>query len=95
MNRTTMFISAAVVVTIFGTGTAWAAADCGMKPTAPALPADGATVVSKEMDAIADGFDEYQKKFAEFNKCAIDEFNETQKKFEALIEAYASKGKKK
>ena len=95
MNRTTMIFGAALALTMLGPSGAWAAADCGTKPVAPELPADGATVVSKEMDVIADNFDAYQAKFAEFNKCSINEFNEVQKKFEDLIAAYAAKGKKK
>jgi hypothetical protein len=31
----------------------------------------------------------------EFSKCTNAEFNDLQKKFEALLDAYASKGKKK
>jgi hypothetical protein len=96
MNRITKISGAVAAVMMFSVGGAFAAeTKCGVLPQVPDLPADGTALASKEMDTLADAFDTYQNKFAEFNKCAVEEFNSTQMKFEALIDAYASKGKKK
>ena len=43
---------------------------------------------------MAEGFDDYQAKYVEFSKCTNAEFNDLQKKFESLLDLYASKGKK-
>jgi len=96
MNRFTKISGiAAAMLMMSATGAFAAESKCGAVPAAPDVPADGSALASKEMDTIAAAFDEYQSKFAEFNKCAIDEFNGTQERFEQLIDAYASKGKKK
>jgi len=85
---------AAVAMTLSIGGAFAAETKCGTVPVIPDLPADGATVPSKEMDVIAESFDDYQAKYVEFSKCTNAEFNELQKKFEELLDAYASKGKK-
>jgi len=84
----------AAVMTLSVSGAYAAESKCGALPPVPDMPADGAALASKEMDAVASSFDDYQSKFQEFNKCSVEEFNATQKKFEDLIDAYASKGKK-
>jgi len=96
MNRFTKISGiAAALLMMSATGAFAADSKCGPTPAVPEVPADGTALQSKEMDTIAATFDEYQTKFAEFNKCAVDEFNATQEKFEKLIDAYAAKGKKK
>lgn len=82
-------------VMTFSAGAYAAQTACGEVPALPDLPADGSAVTSKEMDTIAESFDDYQAKYVEFSKCTNTEFNDVQKKFEALLDAYASKGKKK
>jgi hypothetical protein len=89
-------LSGAVAAVMMLSGGAFAAeSKCGPVPTLPEIPADGTAVTSKEMDAVAEGFDAYQSKYVEFSKCTNAEFNELQKKFEAVLDQYASKGKKK
>jgi hypothetical protein len=96
MKRIFTLSGAVAAVMTLSIGGAFAAeSKCGAVPTLPDLPADGTAVVSKEMDAIAEGFDDYQSKYVEFSKCTNAEFNELQKKFEGLLDQYASKGKKK
>ncbi len=85
----------AAIMTLSVSGAYAAESKCGGQPPVPDLPADGAALASKEMDAVAKGFDDYQAKFQEHNKCAVEEFNATQAKFETIIDAYSSKGKKK
>lgn len=85
----------AVAMTISMGGAFAADTKCGAVPTLPDMPADGTAVTSKEMDAVAEAFDSYQSKYVEFSKCTNAEFNDLQKKFEELLDAYASKGKKK
>ncbi len=96
MNRITKISGVvAAIMTLSVSGAVAAESKCGATPAVPDMPADGAALASKEMDTVASSFDDYQSKFQEFNKCAIEEFNATQKKFEDLIDAYSSKGKKK
>jgi hypothetical protein len=96
MNRITKISGVvAALMTLSVSGAFAAETKCGALPPLPDIPADGAALASKEMDAVAASFDGYQSKFQEFNKCAVEEFNATQKKFEDLIDAYSSKGKKK
>ena len=94
MNRTTKILSAAVALAMMGTGGAWAA-DCGMKPTAPATVADGSKLTSKEMDKVVTEFDDYQTKFVAFSDCINKEFNEQTNAFKAVMTAYQDKNKKK
>lgn len=91
----TLSAAVAAVMTLSVGGAFAAETKCGAVPAAPDLPADGTAVTSKEMDAVAEAFDTYQGKYVEFSKCTNAEFNELQKNFEALLDAYASKGKKK
>ncbi len=96
MKRVFTLSGAVAAVMTLSIGGAFAAeSKCGAVPTLPDLPADGTAVVSKEMDAVAEGFDDYQSKYVEFSKCTNAEFNELQKRFETLLDQYASKGKKK
>ncbi len=96
MKRVFTLSGAVAAVMTLSVGGAFAAeSKCGAVPVLPDLPADGTAVVSKEMDAIAEGFDDYQSKYVEFSKCTNAEFNELQKKFETVLDQYASKGKKK
>ncbi|MGE4061858.1 MAG: hypothetical protein AB7E79_00675 [Rhodospirillaceae bacterium] len=96
MKKVFTLCGAVAAVMTLSVGGAFAAeSKCGSVPTLPDLPADGTAVTSKEMDAVAEGFDDYQSKYVEFSKCTNAEFNEAQKKFEALLDQYASKGKKK
>ncbi len=96
MKRIFTLSGAVAAVMTLSVGGAFAAdTKCGTVPALPDLPADGTAVTSKEMDAVAEGFDTYQSKYVEFSKCTNAEFNEAQKKFEALLDQYASKGKKK
>jgi hypothetical protein len=89
-------LSGVVAAVMTMTAGAYAAeTKCGAVPPLPDLPADGTAVTSKEMDAVAEAFDAYQTKYVEFSKCSTGEFNELQKKFEALLDQYAAKGKKK
>lgn len=94
MNRTTKIIGAAVACAVLGMGSA-AWADCGVSPTPPAIPADGSGINSKEMEKIAKEFDAYQSKFIEVNDCVTKEYNDSQAKFKAAIDAYSAKNKKK
>lgn len=84
----------AAIMTLSVSGAFAAETSCGQVPTLPDLPADGSTVASKEMDAVAEAFDDYQQKYVEFSKCTNGEFNDVQKKFEEILDQYASKGKK-
>ncbi len=96
MKRVFTLSGTVAAVMMLCAGGAFAAeTKCGVVPALPDLPADGTAVISKEMDAVAEGFDDYQSKYVEFSKCTNSEFNELQKKFEALLDQYASKGKKK
>ena len=96
MSRITKISGILAAVMTLSIGSAYAAeTKCGALPALPDLPADGAAVASKEMDALAKTFDAYQAKFADFNKCAVNEFNGEQKKFDDLIEAYSAKNAKK
>lgn len=96
MKRIFTLSGAVAAVMTLSMGGAFAAeTKCGAVPPLPDLPADGTAVTSKEMDAVAEGFDDYQAKYVAFSKCTNAEFNEAQKKFEALLDQYASKGKKK
>jgi len=96
MNSITKISGAIAVVTMLSAGGAFAAeSKCGTMPAPVDIPADGAALASKEMDTVAAAFDDYQAKFSTFNKCAVEEFNATQAKFENLIDAYAAKGAKK
>ena len=95
MNRFTKVTSLLAAVMMLSTGAFADPSKCGAIPNPPDVPADGAALASKEMDTLASAFDEYQATFAKFNKCAVDEFNGTQKSFETVIDAYAAKGKKK
>jgi hypothetical protein len=96
MSRITKISSVFAAILTFSVSGAYAAdSKCGAQPPLPELPADGAALASKEMDAVAKSFDDYQAKFQEYNKCLVGEFNTTQKKFEEIIDAYSSKGKKK
>ena len=96
MKKTLTLGGVVAAVMTFSMGGAFAAdTKCGAVPALPDLPADGTAVTSKEMDAVAEAFDDYQSKYVEFSKCTNAEFNDLQKKFEALLDAYASKGKKK
>ena len=90
---TKIFAVAALATSMGMAGSAWA--DCGLKPSVPDLPADGATVSSKEIGEVAKKFDEYQAKFVEFNECATKEFNDTSEKFKEVLETYSAKNKKK
>lgn len=95
MSRITKIFAAAAAFTMLGAGSAFAA-DCGAKPEAPALAsADGATIASKDMSALAETFDAYQTKFIDFSDCINKEFNETQTKFKEVVTAYQAKSKKK
>src|SRR4051812_18449447 len=96
MSRITKISGILAAVMTLSIGSAYAAeSKCGALPPLPDLPADGATVASKDMDAIAKTFDAYQAKFADFNKCAVNEFNAVQKKFDDVVEAYSAKNSKK
>lgn len=94
-NVFTLSGAVAAVMMLSAGGALAAETKCGTVPPLPDLPTDGTAVTSKEMDAVAEGFDDYQSKYVEFSKCTNAEFNDLQKKFEALLDQYASKGKKK
>ncbi len=95
MKRLLTLSGVVAAVMTLSTGAFAAETKCGAVPTLPDLPADGTAVTSKEMDAVAEAFDTYQGKYVAFSKCTNAEFNDLQKKFEGLLDAYASKGKKK
>jgi hypothetical protein len=95
MKRLLTLSGAVAAVMTLSAGAFAAETKCGAVPTLPDLPADGTAVTSKEMDAVAEAFDDYQSKYVTFSKCTNAEFNDLQKKFEGLLDAYASKGKKK
>jgi hypothetical protein len=95
MNRITQITGVLAVVMMFSASGAFAAeSKCGTIPNPPDLPADGAALASKDMDAVAAAYDEYEGAFSKFNKCAVEEFNAVQKGFGDLVDAYAAKGKK-
>ena len=95
MNRTTKIIATATVAMFAMGGSAWAA-DCGAAPKVPDLSAvDGAKVTGKEMEKIATEYDGYQNNFVKFSDCINKEFEESQGKFKAVMDAYSSKNKKK
>ena len=94
MNRTTKIFGAVVALTMVGTGGAWAA-DCGMKPAAPATVADGSKLTGKEMEKLVTEFDDYQTKFVAFSDCINKEFNEQTNSFKTVMSAYQDKNKKK
>lgn len=98
MTKTTTACNkiAALTVAALMTATtgAWAAETaCGPTPNPPTIPDDGATATSKQMEDAVNGLEEYSNKFAEFNECAINEYNETRQKWEAALDAYQNKGK--
>lgn len=95
MKAITKFAGVVAAVSILSTGAFAAETKCGAIPAIPDVPADGAALTSKEIDALANTFDEYQTKFASTNKCAVDEFNQAQAKFENAVAAYAAKNSKK
>jgi len=88
MTKTKIF-GAALALTMAMGGNAWA--DCGAAPTPPAIPADGAAIPGKEMEVLANDFDAYQQKFIKFNECARKEYDDVQKKFETVLDAYQAK----
>ncbi len=95
MKTITKFAGVVAAVSILSTGAFAAESKCGALPAIPDAPADGAALTSKDMDALANNFDDYQSKFSTFNKCAVEEFNGAQAKFEQAVEAYAAKNSKK
>lgn len=95
MNRIIKLSGVAAAVWTLSMGGAFAAQTaCGQVPELPDMPEDGSTVASKDMDAVAEAFDDYQEKYVDFSRCTNAEFTELQKKFEKLLDEYASKGKK-
>lgn len=95
MKPITKFVGVVAAVMTLSTGAFAADTKCGTIPVIPDAPADGAALTSKDMDALANTFDEYQSKFAAVNKCAVEEYNAATAKFEAAVEAYAAKNSKK
>ncbi len=94
MNHTTKIFGAVVALTMVATSGAWAA-DCGMKPAAPAAAADGSKLTGKEMEKLVTDFDDYQTKFVAFSDCINKEFNDSTAAFKAVMSAYQDKNKKK
>ncbi|MBX7198198.1 MAG: hypothetical protein K1X51_02370 [Rhodospirillaceae bacterium] len=72
-----------------------ALADCPAQPKPPAIPADGAKLTSKEIDAVVKDYDAYQKDFQKFNECVVKEYKAADDAMNAVIDAYQSKNKKK
>ncbi len=95
MKTITKFAGVVAAVMTLSTGAFAAETKCGALPAIPDVPADGAALASKDMDALASSFDTYAEKFQAFNKCSVEEFNATQNKFEMAVEAYAAKNAKK
>lgn len=87
--------TAALAAILVGGVSGVAMAECGAQPKAPTIPADGAKLTSKEMDAVVKDFDAYQKDFSKFNECVVKEYKATDEAFNNVLDAYQSKNKKK
>ncbi len=90
-NRIAALTVAALMTATTG---AWAADSvCGPAPNPPTIPDDGSTATGKQMEDASNGLEEYSNAFAEFNECAINEYNETLQKWESALDGYQNKGK--
>jgi hypothetical protein len=100
MTKTTTARNRIAILTaavfLAGTTGAWAAeSQCGPIPNPPDIPDDGATATAEQMENALNELDLYTNKFAEFNTCAIKEYDASAKKWPATLEAYQNKGKNK
>ncbi len=94
ISATNRIAALAAAVLLASASGAWAAETaCGPTPNPPDIPDDGATATSKEMEEAINGLEEYSNKFAEFNECTVNEYNEALAKWNAAQEAYQNKGK--
>ncbi len=87
--------TAALAAILVGGVSGVALAECPAQPKAPAIPADGAKLTSKEIDAAVKEYDAYQKDFQKFNECVVKEYKAIDEAFNVVIDAYQSKNKKK
>lgn len=87
--------TAALAAIMVGGVSGMALAECPPQPKPPAIPADGAKVTGKEMEAVVKEIETYQEGFQKFNECAVKEYKTTMDEFDKTLDAYQSKNKKK